>query len=343
MTRAASERLARAAPSPAILAQAADWYACLRDGRASARDRAAWQHWLQAADEHRRAWQAVESISQGFEPLTELPDARHTAARIDAADRRLRARRRTLLSVGLLAGTAVLGGLAWRDRWPGAGLADSWRAWTADHRTGVGEHQTLTLADGSRLWLNTASAVDLDFSRRGRLVQLRGGEIFVATVRDPLRPFEVSTRHGRMRALGTRFNVRLAAATTQLTVFEGAVEIHPYGADAALVVPAGQGATFTADGIGLASPADPAREAWTEGRLVADRIPLAAVVGELRRHHRGVISLAGDVGDLTVYGSFPLHDTDRVLSMLASALPIRVHRPLPGWVRIDAGPGTDRR
>ncbi len=39
-------------------------------------------------------------------------------------------------------------------------------AWTADLSTATGERRSLTLADGSLLQLNTATAVELDQTRR---------------------------------------------------------------------------------------------------------------------------------------------------------------------------------
>ena len=44
------------------------------------------------------------------------------------------------------------------------------------------------------------------------------------------------------------------------------------------------------------------------------------------------------MADLTVYGSFPIEDTDRVLAMLASALPIRIEQPYAWWTSIEKRP-----
>ena len=44
----------------------------------------------------------------------------------------------------------------------------SGRALIADLRTGVSERRQLTLADGSALWLDTNTAVDVRFTRRQR-------------------------------------------------------------------------------------------------------------------------------------------------------------------------------
>lgn len=319
-------------PSHRVLEQAAHWYACLRDGQAGESQRKAWQRWLAAAEEHGTAWRYVQEISQGFEPVRSLPDGRAAAEHLGAAAGRLRVRRRVLAGIGVLSATGLAGWMGWRQ----AGWPDEVVAWGADHGTRVGQQRQVDLPDGSRLWLNTASAVNLDFSAQQRRIAWVAGEVFIETAQDAARPFLVDTVQGRLRALGTRFNVRGEGATVRLAVFDGAVEIRTAAGEAVAVVPAGRQAAFSADRIGPLEPADMAREAWTQGALVADDMALDEVVRELRRYRRGHLGVDDAVAGLRVYGSFPLHDTDRVLRMLASALPLRIAQPMPWWTTIEA-------
>jgi transmembrane sensor len=315
----------------ATLEQAAEWYARLRDGAAGERERADWQQWLRAAEEHRIAWRHVEDIGRGFEPLRNMPDSRQAANSLCIANERLLMRRRTLAA---LAGAGLLGGLGWLGRHEI--LPDALMARAAEHRTGTGEQRNLLLADGSRVWLNTASAIDIDFNARERRIILVAGEIFIDAAHDAERPFLVDTAQGRLRALGTRFNVRREGGETHLAVYAGVVEIRIHGGASAVLF-AGRQARFTARAIAPALPADTAREAWTQGALVADGLTLREVVEELRRYRKGHLGVADEVAGLRVYGNFPVHDTDRVLNMLASALPIRIERPLPWWTSIESG------
>lgn len=321
----------RAEPSHTDLAQAAQWYACLRDGSASAADRAAWQRWLASADAHAAAWRYVEDISRAFEPVRTLPNPRATADHLSTADQRLRTRRRVLASLGILASGGVVGAMGWQQAW----LPAEVMAWGADHRTATGELRQLTLADGSLLWLNTASAVDIRFDTDERRIVLVAGEIFVETAQDH-RPLRVYTPDGQMRALGTRFNVQMTAAGTQLAVYQGAVEVRTFATGATRIVPTGQQTLFTAQAIAPLESGDTAREAWTQGSFVADNLPLRLFVQELRRYRRGHLGLADSVADFAVYGNFPLHDTDRVLQMLAATLPIRIAQPIAWWTTIEA-------
>jgi transmembrane sensor len=316
-------------PSHAALEQAAEWYARLRDGAAGERERTDWQRWLRAAEEHPIAWRYVEDISRGFEPLRNMPDSRQVANSLCVAQARLLTRRRALAA---LAGVGLLGSLGWLGRHEI--LPDVLMAWTAGYRTGTGEQRDLRLADGSRVWLNTASAIDIDFNAHERRIALVAGEIFIDTAHDAKRPFLVDTAQGRLRALGTRFNVRREGGELHLTVYEGGVEIRTTGGASALLF-AGRQAHFTGDAVAPAAPADMAREAWTRGALVADGLTLREVVEELRRYRKGHLGVADEVAGLRVYGNFPIHDTDRVLRMLVSALPIRIERPFSWWTRIE--------
>ncbi|GHC51296.1 hypothetical protein GCM10010096_24200 [Alcaligenes pakistanensis] len=320
-------------PPHTVLMQAAEWYACLRDGKASAAQRSAWQSWLTQDEMHSTAWRYVEEVSRGFEPVRTAPDSRRVVEQLHTANERLHSRRRVLTSVAALAGTGVLSWLGWRQSW----LPSSVMALGADHSTQTGEQSQIVLADGSRLWLNTASAIDVQFSAQARHIVLISGEVFIQTAQDDAaRPFTVQTPQGSMRALGTQFNVRMDKDCTQLAVYEGAVRVSTATGQSTATVQAGKQVHFSAQRVKQSMDADQAREAWTKGVLVADNIPLRSVIQELGRYRKGYIGVDESVADLKVYGSFPIHDTDRVLKMLVSALPIRIGQPLPWWTNVEA-------
>jgi len=315
----------------ASLEQAAEWYALFRGARATEQDHQAWQTWLRERPEHAKAWLHIESVSKRFDPLR--AGGREAAlVGVRVARKGAVSRRRVLGGMGAMFGVGALGWLAWRH----TAMPDILLAWAADHRTGVGERRELQLADGSRVWLNTDSALDVDYQDGIRRLRLLAGEILVDTARDlARRPFYVDTRFGRMQALGTRFAVRLTDDQTRLDVFDGAVAIRNV-AGVTLRVEAGQQAHFDADATALDGAADRAREAWSRGVVLADNLPLKVLVDELGRYQRGHIGVAPEVADMTVMGVYPVDDLDRALAMLTRTLPIRVQRPLPWWTTIGA-------
>ncbi|MGF6348037.1 FecR domain-containing protein [Variovorax sp. W2I14] len=150
------------------------------------------------------------------------------------------------------------------------------------------------------------------------------------------RPFRVAIAGGTLEALGTRFSVRKeeAGGATHIAVLEGAVRITPDRA-AARVLPAGQQARFTADGIDSITPADASVLAWTQGMLLADGMRLADFAAELSRYRPGLLQCDTAVADLRISGAFPLADTDGVLRMLVSTYPVDAATRLRGyWVTL---------
>ena len=319
-----------------VLEQAAEWFALLGSGEATAADRGRWEAWLARSAEHRQAWGYVERIGQRFAPVKDSPERGVALTAYEQAVGTRARRRQTLLGVAAVAGTGLLGWAAWRH----TSLSGMALAWVADYRTGIGEVREVTLSDGSRVWLNALSAFDADFGSGLRRLNLIAGEILIETAADPRRPFVVDTPQGRLSALGTRFTVRRDDGETLVAVQEGAVEVRTAGTGATAVIQAGRQTCFTGAALGAIEEADPAREAWTRGLLMARNIPLSEVVRELRRHHRGHLGLAPEVAGLRVFGGYPVNDPDRALAMLESVMPIRVRRRTSWWVSIEPRKGS---
>jgi len=307
-----------AAVSERVLREAAEWYARLRDETAGEAERARWREWLAADPAHALAWEQVQAITRRFGALPGQP------AR-DALQAGEAGRRRALKALGMLA----LGGVG---LWASTRVAPWHHGLVADHHAGVGQIRDLRLADGTRMWLNTATALDVAFSETARMLHLRTGEVLVEPAADA-RPLTLATAHGRLQPLGTRFNVRLRESATELAVLSGRVRARP-AAGAGRVIEAGTQCRLTRAGVDAVQPLQHAPAAWTRGVLIAEEMPLGEVVAELARHRHGHLGCEAAVADLRVVGTFPLSDTDRALEALAASLPVTVHRPLPWWVSV---------
>ena len=325
----------------AVLGQAAEWFAVLRDDRASDTDRDRWRAWLAANPAHRRAWQRVEAISQPFDQLGRVT-ASSEAARSAITAARRQSRRRALGGLLGLTGVAVGAGVLGRALLP-------WQAWwyqaathTASLRTAVGEVRTLTLEDGSELTLSTATAVDLAFNAAERRILLRSGEIFISSAKDPVSPqrdLMVDTGHGRVTALGTRFSVSSDTRQASVAVFDGAVRVQP-ARGASRELAAGQQTDFDAHGSQPPSHAEAAREAWSRGLLVADDVPLGRFIADLARYTPMRIDVAPDVAELRLVGVYrfdqPARNVPQILMALEQALPVRVRQSDGATLRIAA-------
>lgn len=313
-----------AALSEAVALQAAQWFFLLQGGDASERDRRRWQQWLQADPSHEQAWQRAQRVGQKFAIVpSEL--AGPVLGRRNAG-----ARRHAVKALALLLMATPAGWLAWRQT-PA-------RDWLADVRTARGERRSLVLADGSRLHLDTASAVDIHFGEDLRLLHLRAGAIHVQTAADPRphgRPFIVRTAQGRMQALGTRFAVRQDDGLTRVAVSKGAVRLQPLQAPS-LVLQAGQQADFSATQLSEPQPAQAHADSWVQGVLQVRDMRLQDFVQELGRYRTGLLRCDPEVAGLRISGAFQLADTDAVLQSLPRGLPVQLLWRTRYWVTLQA-------
>lgn len=312
-----------------LLDEAADWLVRLNDEGLTAAERVAFERWRRASPAHEGAWMRAERL---MDKLGGLPPALAMPA-LGRSQRR--SRRAAVARLAVLLAAVPGGWMSWR-------LAQQ-QGWAADLRTVAGEQRLVTLADGSRLLLDTGTAIDVRFDAHQRLIHLHRGSILLETAADPSgvdRPLLVATAVGRLRALGTRFSVQQNSEGkfVDLAVTQGAVEVTLLGASGpALVVPAGNWARLTALGAGELQTVRPQQLAWVHGMLVADAMPMAEVCAQLSRYRPGLLHCAPEVVSIKVSGAYPLADTDRALAMLAETYAVTVHRRWQGyWVTVAA-------
>lgn len=322
-------------PSERALREAAQWRVHLAEDSVSVTDRSAFERWLQADDDHAHAWRELEVTWEALE------GARRPAARaaLERSYREERREARRLLGRGsglLLLLLAIL-----PVAWLGLGIQSPGQL-LADHHTVIGERRTLELPDGSRLVLDTATAVDVRYTTERRQIRLRDGRLFLDVARDPDRPLEVVTAEARATALGTRFSVRRLqtgdADTTRVSVHESRVELCPASDNAECRrLRGGQSAAAAEGRVGpVAAFAVVPEPGWVRGHLDIDDRPVAEVLAELARYHRGLLRYdAAALAGLQVSGVLPLDDTARALKALAATVPIRVQRYTPWVITVD--------
>lgn len=313
---------------PVALEEAADWLMCLSASDVSDEDRAAWAIWRNSSPERHQAWCRAELV---MGKLCAVPPslAMRTLDRPASPSRRA-----AVAKLAAILALAPLGWSGWR-------LTEQ-QGWTADYLSSVGECRELTLADGTQIFLNTDSAIDVHFDASQRLIHLIRGEILVQTAPDnvvPSRPLRVMTDEGRMQALGTRFSVRETSGRTFLAVLEGAVRIEPTNGKNTepLVVLAGQKTDFNTQTAGAVKSVDKTATAWTQGMLLADKMRLADFIAELGRYRRGFIRYEPAIADLLISGTYPVGDPQRALNMLVLTYPLTATSRLNGyWVSLAA-------
>jgi transmembrane sensor len=280
--------------------------------------------WLDQDELHRRAWAHIQATNHRLRTLTD-PVAR-TAVLTTEGDQR----RKAIKTLALLLFASGSGTLIYRQA--------PWRESLADVRTGVGERRVVTLVDGSRLDLNSATAVNIEQRMTRLQVTLIAGEIMLTTAADKTVPLVVQTQQGELRPIGTRFSVQQHDDRTEVAVFEGRVAAYTTAA-ATVAVPSGivdrgQRGDLFDDHLGELQAADENTTAWVYGMLVASSTPLGEFLQTLSRHRPGYLGWDPAVAALPVSGTYPLADTDRILASLTQNLPIRVQSVTRYWVRV---------
>ena len=295
--------------------QAADWFARLLAPDVDDRDREAFERWCAESDANADAYAAIAADYDFSSLLADDPviaDATRKA-RIEYSGRAQVSgmRRYVTLAAAALVVVAVGAG-AWRV------YRDA--ATTETLATAIGELRTITLADGTRLVLDTNTRLDTRFGRDARKLVLHEGRIDVDVARD-VRPFSVVSGRGVVCEIGTHFEVERHGADVAVKLIEGAVDVSlPDAGEAgkATLAP-GQEARFGAQGgVVVAEAGDLADgERWTEGTLVFRERRLADLIAEVNRYSTVQLRLADpSLDDLRVSGVFHVGDQGSLLEAL---------------------------
>jgi len=298
------------------------WWVELQSDTVTAEMQAACDQWRAEHPLHEQAWQTILNAHQRL-GSTGLPGALAHSTLSATHDK---SRRRTIKMLAVLAFGGAGAWVVHREELP--------EKWLADHRTAHGERREILLTDGTRVTLDTNTALDVRFDNRHRCLRLHLGRIHIDTAKDT-RPLFVETAQGQAHALGTRFTVQCNERDTSTSVFQGAVELRPAGRNAApLTITAGQQAHFAHNAVGQVEQAPQSEAPWRNGMLIVTAMRLDIFLAELARYRQGWLVCDPQIADLQVSGSFPLADTDSVLDILAQTLPVTIQRRTRLWAAV---------
>ncbi|PMU07348.1 MULTISPECIES: FecR domain-containing protein [unclassified Pseudomonas] len=324
----------RGEPHQQVVKQAIHWLLSLRNNSANARLRQQCETWRAEHHEHELAWQRVQSLQAELSSnLRAVPGAQVAFNTLENSAQGLGRRQ----ALKLLSGALLMGSAAWLGK-----DAMGWQQWTADFATATGERRGFQLPDGTRLELNTASAVDLDYNAQQRLIKLTRGEIIVTCggidEGSPFdRPLRVHSRQGVYEGVGARFILRQDDDCTRLSVTGGMVLIHsPLAAGGTPTqVQAGQSYLIDHHQAKLAPPLDMDAGAWVDGLIVTRNMRLGDFLDEVGRYRHGYLTYSADIADLRLSGVFRLEHTDRLLAILPQTLPVQLRYRTRWWVTLE--------
>lgn len=308
----------------------AEWFAARQSGRADPAFDQAFEKWLAADPEHQRqyalceiAWDLSRPIAEGLR--MSLPSA---PVRMPAP------RRRWVHGVGLAAAVLIAVIPLWYT------LAGR-EAQSIHYATVAGEQRTITLADGSRVTLNTRTGLEALIGDDRREVVLESGEAFFEVAHDPVRPFRVLTSLGIVSVLGTRFAVYDRLQSVEVTTEQGLVRVSSAGLPesiAAIHVRSGESAVITApDARPRLQKADLERiENWRNQRLEFNAVPLADLLEEFSRYTPVPLQAANaETGAIRVSGVFRIGDVSALSKTLHAAFGLVVRSSDAGRLIVE--------
>jgi transmembrane sensor len=298
--------------------QALDWLVRLESP--SAEDCLAFDAWLLAAPEHAAAFAKAAGVWQGA-TMRQAAESLQTQ-RTPSLGRRLLTRWKPLATAAvLLIGLCSLGNLPMRLQ--------------ADQMTQIGERQRIELPDGSKVLLNTHSAIASTFDIDHHRTRLLQGEAFFEVSGNPALPLEVQAGPVLASVHDTAFAVSYRDGEAQVKVQRGNVDLQANDAQS-LRLSAGDSIRIGPQGFARRERMDPAVDlAWVQGRLVFEDRPLGEVLAELRRYYPGwIVSRNAQLDGMKVTGNYRLDQPLDVLRSLAHVTLAKVQE-YPGLVILN--------
>ncbi|MBL8271626.1 FecR family protein [Steroidobacter sp.] len=303
-----------------IETEAARWVARSGEQAWGEADEVALQSWLAESIDHRVAWLRLRSVWQRADRLAAL---RHVPIDVEPP-RAARVRRLNWLPWCAAAAVCLLAiGLVFNH-------VNSARE---TYRTEIGGRQSVPLADGSRVELNTQTRLRAAIDERQREVWLEEGEAYFEVERDPSRPFVVHAGERSVTVLGTKFSVLREGARFEVVVLEGQVRVDderktqqakPILLSRGGIVLAQQDARATLIVDDSAARAE--RElSWRQGVLSFEQTPLAEAAAEFNRYHRRQLVIVDrSVAEIRIGGSFDAAGLDAFVRLLQRGFGLRV-------------------
>lgn len=287
--------------------EAIQWLVRLNSPQLSDADEQAFMHWLGASPLHQAAYIKAEELWERGAVLARVSEPKK------AAEFPLAAWQGWSLACSAVMVIALVIFLK-----PG-------KAIEYDIETVMGEQKTVELQDGSRVVLNTNSRLHITLENSNRHVELLQGEVLFEVKKDG-RGFEVNTREGTVRVLGTRFSVYQMSSDTQVTVAEGSValgEITNGAFKSRAVLKPNERLSLLAAKAGRSPEkiSSASELAWRKHQLVFRGQTLNQVIEELGRYFPEKIHLDNPaLGQREITAVIPLSDAQTTLTAVGKAL-----------------------
>jgi transmembrane sensor len=291
----------------ALTREAALWIEARDFGGWGEEDREGFDAWIAQSPAHRVAfirldtgWKRSELLSalQTFKPhrANELP------------------RRRWWAITGVAAAAVALAAFGFSGKY-------FQKPKTQTYATTIGGRETLALADGSQIELNTDTSLRISNEAGTRKAWLDRGEAYFKIKHDAAHPFVVIAGAHRITDLGTKFTVRDENGGIKVALMEGRARLDAASKTGPRSVTLTPGDVALATATSLSVNKKPAQQlikdvGWEHGVLTFDHLALADAARELNRYNtRKLIIADAGAGRLTMGGTFATNDVDAIANV----------------------------
>lgn len=172
-----------------------------------------------------------------------------------------------------------------------------------------GQYQ-LTLADGTKVWMNAGSKLIYPniFAGKVREVELEG-EAYFEVAEDKGKPFVVKTASERVEVLGTRFNVSAykKEALSSVALLEGSVKV-VLPNDFEKVIQPGQQTVTQRNRMEVQKINPEEVIAWKNGEFMFNNENLESVMRKLARWYDLEIEVSPALSEVSIWGSVSRYD-----------------------------------
>lgn len=294
-----------------IEAEAADWAIRAQSETIGEAEIVALIDWLDTSPRHARAYAEALALWNALDADTpassETPIVRPLPVRQPT-------RRFGLMAMGASGLAAVVAGVFL--------LASGTLSPTEVYATQKGQRQSVTLADGTQLMLNTDTHLSVKMTASARTVTLDRGEVAVTVAHKANQPFRLRTGDLTLTDIGTEFNVARLNGEVRVAVREGEVEMAD-GRAASRLRPGDTGTYREASGTRHLAKADPSEAfAWQSSRAIYRNQPLSVVTADLNRYFDKPIIVEGDAAQLRLNAILTLDSQSAVAGRIAEFLPV---------------------
>ncbi|NML38732.1 DUF4974 domain-containing protein [Chitinophaga sp. G-6-1-13] len=186
--------------------------------------------------------------------------------------------------------------------------------------TARGEQYQITLADGTRVWLNAATTLTFpaSFAQQAERAVEINGEAYFEVAADPARPFKVRTNNQQIQVLGTSFNVNNYADEpfARTTLLTGAVKIN----DAQVLKPGQQAISGKNGTLKIAAVNTDGIVAWKNGYFEFSNENIYEIMRKISRWYDVEVIYEGDIPTNEMEGTISrFENVSKVLNTIEKA------------------------